>query len=323
MKVRRVLPVVAVLASAVMFAPSCKKENAYQDLPYLSGNLSFDLPEFAAPGDRFVLRPSGASHPEKGDFGYSWYATKITESRDTTKHIGDPAGVDGSFVLSIPDTLYTITVNCVMFADGYNNMSASRSVTVVKPESLTNVPAVEGEKSFTDERDGQVYSYITSGGLDWMNMNLRYAGAGRPYSDCASMTQIFGNLYTWEEAMTVCPDGWRLPGKGEWQELCGDFKGAAGSLMVDSYFNRDKMWEYWPAVKISNSSGMNLMPSGYAVIQDDKWLYTGRNSYSAVWTSSESADDCAACILLYVSHPDVIVGSSSREYFAASVRCVR
>ena len=28
-----------------------------------------------------------------------------------------------------------------------------------------------------------------------------------------------GNLYTWEEANTLCPDGWRLPTDEDWKNL--------------------------------------------------------------------------------------------------------
>ena len=314
----------ALLAGLALSAASCKKDSNYSELPTLSGYLDFSLQEYASPGTVLTLKSSGASHPEGGDYGIYWSATKTTEKSDTTKHIGVPVSEeDGSFSFTVPDSLYTITVNCTMYATGYQSMSNSHTVTVVKSESLSNLPKVEGEKSYADSRDETEYGYVNASGLDWMNRNLAYAPTGTPYSGCEPMTELFGNLYTWEEASVSCPEGWRLPTLEEWKSLCGgSFDGASGKLMADAYFNGEKMWEYWPAVNIRNSTGMNFIPAGYGEFSGEKWKYRGKNEYAFVWTG-DSSDGQAAYIGIYVDQPDVMVGRTSTEYFGASVRCVR
>ena len=37
--------------------------------------------------------------------------------------------------------------------------------------------------------------------------------------DFESDYKKYGNLYTWEEALEVCPEGWRLPTDEDWQNL--------------------------------------------------------------------------------------------------------
>ncbi|MDR2541336.1 MAG: hypothetical protein LBD11_06335 [Candidatus Peribacteria bacterium] len=33
----------------------------------------------------------------------------------------------------------------------------------------------------------------------------------------------YGNYYTWKEAQEVCPTGYHLPSKEEWQDLLDDY----------------------------------------------------------------------------------------------------
>jgi len=322
------IAVLALLAAACM-SVSCKKEKTATSLLSLNGTLWFDAPIYALPGDVLTLTPRGASHPKDGDYGYYWQVIPRTklflEANDTTKYLkDDPKTHDGHIVLTIPDTLCTFTVKCSMFADGYYNAQVSVDICVVKDESIGNIPHPEGEKSFTDERDGNTYTYLTADGLDWMSTNLRYAEYGKPYEDCPPITRLFGNLYTYDEAEQSCPEGWRIPTLEEWQGLCGgSLKGAAGKLMVDAYFNQKKMWEYWPDVKITNETGMNVMPVGFAITSGESWRYSGSFKYAVLWTSTDFEDSQKCSIGLYMDQPDITVSTSYRDNFAASVRCVR
>lgn len=312
---------VALALSSVFI--SCKPDDKDDNLPTLGGNLRFSAPDFVKPGDVLQIKPTGAFHPEDGDFGYYWIARAVIEKTDTTRHYGDPKEVDGTVTVTIPDSVHTFSISCSMFAKGYSVMTAYDNITIVADRSISNLPAVEGEKLFVDERDGNEYSYVTIGGLDWMNDNLRYAAEGKPYADCEPMTNLMGNLYTWEEAENACPEGWRIPTEEEWQTLCGgSFDGAAGALMVDAYFNREKMWEYWPKVSITNDKGMNFIPSGYAQFSDESSSFEGMYEYATAWTSTPH-DEQMKYISLYVSQPDVFVGAAHKDSFAASIRCVR
>lgn len=85
--------------------------------------------------------------------------------------------------------------------------------------------------SFTDPRDGRKYKYTTIGKQIWMAENLNYAGKndeiGVCYDKKPENCEKYGALYTWKEAEKICPSGWHLPSKDEWEALL-EFAGGTG-----------------------------------------------------------------------------------------------
>ncbi len=169
-------------------------------------------------------------------------------------------------------------------------------------------PVAQGE--FTDERDGNTYGWIRIGDLEWMTSNLKYAEVA-PYYECqynlfdSEMKPVvshsldfdfeadyekYGNLYTWEEANTWCPEGWRLPSDEDWQKLemeLGMSKKEAGS-------------EGWRGKQVAtllrqgeDGLGMNLFLSGCVMDTGSRGAepflsFVEESGY--YWTSSENKE---------------------------------
>ena len=139
-------------------------------------------------------------------------------------------------------------------------------------------------QSFTDTRDGKVYTTMQIGAQCWMNQNLnigtRIAGTSNQtnkgtskkycYSNTEANCTTYGGLYQWDEMMQytttagvkgICPTGWQLPTDTEWTSLATYLGGesVAGGKMKETGIT------HWtsPNTGATNSSGFTGLPGGY------------------------------------------------------------
>ena len=119
-----IMPCIAV--AALFASVSCKKDkdDSVTKLT-LKGTLDFDSPAYVRKGEVVKAVPKGLSK-NTVDIGYYWTASPLYTKRDTTRNLGDPSTVDGTYTFTVKDTtLMTFTISCVAFADGYYTKSAS------------------------------------------------------------------------------------------------------------------------------------------------------------------------------------------------------
>lgn len=132
--------------------------------------------------------------------------------------------------------------------------------------------------TLTDLRDNQVYKTVTIGEQIWMAENLNYMPedtAGTIYSGgtvCGGGVQnskedskkcdILGRLYLRKVALNkttasnrqgICPDGWSIPKKVDWETLEDLLEKDAGKLKIS-----DGSWSNTS----TNESGFSLKPTG-------------------------------------------------------------
>ena len=312
------------LALAVFAAASCKKDDETTETkPYLYG-VNFDLPTFARPDpDKehiIPLTPYGVYTGDGKEIEKITYKWKENDSEYMEMetfdlwldHVGN----------------YTITCQASDPDGNYYSTSTSKVIIVIDPtlgKTLTGTGIDATDDHISDPRDqaGECEYYFTRiGNLDWFRNNLAYTGAGIAYEDADVTSYPLGRYYTWDEAMTACPEGWRLPTDEEWAASLGS---EAGPLLCEAYLNGTKMWEYWPDVDKSNDKKMALIPSGYALPALTTPSFHRLYEYAAFWTATESGSDSRMAAYRYIYVQDNKVRSTYAEKgsLALSVRCVR
>ena len=187
----------------------------------------------------------------------------------------------------------------------------SSSSNVVDPveessSSSSKVPEpVEG--TLTDSRDSQTYKTVTIGSQVWMAENLNYeTDDSYCYNDTIEYCSKYGRFYTWAAAMDsagtwssngkgcgyglicssknpvrgVCPEGWHLPTKSEWNFLFETVGGvsSAGTMLkasVDWKNNGDN----------ADVFRFSALPAGN---RDYEGGYVIEGFYAYFWSSTQS-----------------------------------
>ena len=312
------------LILAAFTAASCKKDDETTEVkPYLYG-LEFDLATFARPDETFTLTPYGVytgdgKDIEKITYNWKW---KLNDGNYTEAEESD------TFTFTVKE-IGNYTVTCVASDpdEKYYSISTSNIIIVIDPtlgKTLNGTGISATDDHISDSRDAAgecEYYYTHIGDLDWFRNNLAYKGSGIAYEDSDVTSYPLGRYYTWDEAMTACPDGWRLPTDEEWALLGTD----GGPLTCDAYLNSKRMWDFWPNVNRTNETGLAIIPAGYALPAMTTPSYKRLYDYAAFWTATESAADSRMAAYRYIYVEENIVRSTYAEKgsLALSVRCVR
>lgn len=323
----------ALLVAALAILPGCKKENT--ETKTLSGYLSVELPPYMGGGETKTFMIDTLMTlicPDGETIGY-YFRDETTQSNDTLV-TADGRILKHYYTYTAPSTKgdAKLTLAGFMGKDSkYSGFSTSYTTTVVFPGlsgsgSITGFDK-DGSWTYRDFRDGRTYYCSIIGDLFWMRQNLAWDEAGVPFEGCGVMTDVFGRYYTWEEAQTACPNGWRLPTDAEVVALqenaaaSKDIPGLAGKLMADLYFNDTRMWEYWRDVKITDELCFSAIPVGYGLVAEGSYDFQGDFKYAVFWTSDEE-DGYGICRYIYQNKDIVYRGRMSKTDFVAPVRCV-
>jgi uncharacterized protein (TIGR02145 family) len=205
------------------------------------------------------------------------------------------------------------------------------------PPAATPVPqnrqsTVDGNGILTDVRDGKRYRTVEIGGNRWMAENLNYqpqSGNSWCYGNDESRCKKYGRLYDWNTAKSVCPGGWHLPSRFEWDDLG---QAVGGKRTPDNSGNID--W-YGAGKKLKSRDGWNNLSNGSSGNGTDERNFTalpGGDRYSDGsfdnagyygnwWTATENGSGHAYYRYVYY------YGANLHEYYGVksvgrSVRCV-
>ena len=221
-------------------------------------------------------------------------------------------------------------------------------------------PSTVKKGEFTDARDGQVYKTVTIGKQTWMAENLNYADSvktpvlkGRSTavdSDDAALKKMYGMLYSWAAAMDsgsfdysfmdkhfsqepirgICPEGWHLPTRLEFDELLK----AIGGWNENAHALKAKVG--WGSNPGDDEYGFSLVAAGR---YDEKDEAIGANHNSVVnetaylWTADPVYESnnffrglrAYAYVLdeAHVVYSEVMKAEESYKRTYNAVRCIK
>lgn len=179
-------------------------------------------------------------------------------------------------------------------------------------------------ESFTDSRDGRSYNVVKIGNLTWMVENLNYETetSACPDGDSRNCKRL-GRLYSWAEAKTVCPEGWRLPTSADFAQILAQPNAGAALKAKDGWFKKGNG---------TDDFGFNALPAGYrgAISKSDDGTisggkFDGIGGYAYFWSATEDPENPesnAYYLFLAFNSKSASVNSFSKNDLR-SVRCVR
>lgn len=201
--------------------------------------------------------------------------------------------------------------------------------------------------SITDSRDGKVYKTIKIGKQVWMAENLNYAdsvatpslkGQSWCYKNKPQNCDVMGRLYAWEAAVDsvkcgwgesctfsakvrgICPSGWHLPNKSEWNAL---FSAVGGQSTAGRALKSLSGWD--KSGNGTDAYGFSALPASYRsfdwTYDRDSFFYTGTSTY--FWSATEYKEWSAYYIALYYLSEDVTVDYNTKRNYGYSVRCLK
>ena len=239
-------------------------------------------------------------------------------------------GSSGGPVLNANGELIGVSVG--QFKEGQNlnfaipksNLELLLKLKSTIPRSITTLYDII--RPFTDPRDEQTYKTVKIGNQIWMAENLNYASSSGSwcYNDNSVNCSIYGRLYNWVTAQSVCPVGWHLPSNDEWHKLSLFLDPEAVNERVESQAGGGmlKSISGWnsPNVGATNESGFSALPGGdrnyYGVFN-----YSGK--YGNWWSSTEYKSS-PLCRSLNNDNGNVIAFfGQTGENDGMSVRCIK
>jgi len=234
-------------------------------------------------------------------------------------------------------------------------VACSDGVTPLSSDSETSVST----GTMTDSRDGQTYKTITIGTQTWMAQNLNYAYTDVPYkrgdytsdstswchNDSASYCTKYGRLYTWAAAMDstgtwssngvgcgygnrcsptypvrgVCPEGWHLPTRVEFETL---FTAVGGQSTAGKVLKSTSGWTTsgWNSGgNGSDAFAFSALPAGGGY-SNGGYDYEGDCAF--FWSSTEYGSYYAYVMYLYYDYDDASLDDNYKGN-GFSVRCLK
>jgi len=250
---------------------------------------------------------------ENGSSAYFWSATEINK--------------DSSFAVNLHSKFYEYDM-LHEFKNYENNLihklkKFSFNVRCVKDKLPSDKQQPQKAQTMKDSRDGRTYKTVKIGKQTWMAENLNYKTQSSFCYGDSSSCEKYGQLYDWRSLVNICPAGWRLPRKADWETL---INAVGGEAVAGKMLKASSDWHYCERQKGRfengfgrDDFGFSALPAGYRMNYLD---YDEKIGFTTCFHSIEmdGSSDTAVCV---PSCNDSIILQNNFSFNAYSVRCIK
>lgn len=207
---------------------------------------------------------------------------------------------------------------------------------MTKEEFITVLPRATGE---VKDIDNNTYDVVVIGGQTWLKQNLRTKryndgspipgnmsnlewgkddnGAYAVYDSNAVNEKTHGLLYNWFAVKTgkLCPPGWRIPTRSDFETLAKNVGNNANSLKTKANWQQ-------PHNDATDSAGFSALGSGFRLLYGP---YYGMGELTRIWSSTENTSDPGSAYHLYLdrSMSEVFTDEAFPKNNGFSCRCIK
>ena len=227
-------------------------------------------------GEKHVLNPANCEKESSSSVAIASSSSDNTPNSSSTEVQESSSSEVSSSSVKTESSSSTIESS----SSNISSSSIDESSSSEESSSSLNDDYDANNNTLTDPRDGQIYKTVTIGSQVWMAENLNYlpedtvgtiwagksvCGGGNWKSLEEGDCSIFGRLY--EEDFTkmeeyidsICPNGWSLPSKKQYENLISFLGEDANNKMKMKIQNSS----YWNISESITSSGFAAIPAGY------------------------------------------------------------
>lgn len=267
--------------------------------------------------------------------------TTVSFDYGTTDAYGNTATVSNTFTGSSTDTVTATLSNLTMNTVYHFRVKASNELGTVYTQDSTFRTVITGITGSVTDRAGNTYATIGIGYQEWMTENLRntildngdtipmvlddslWSETKTPaytLPECdSSELPDYGYLYNWYvvNSGNVCPDGWHVPTKEDFEELI-DYLGGASQAGGKLKEKGTTHWKY-PNNGATDEYHFRALPAG---IKDYNGVYDYLGMEGNWWTSTPYGDYHAVFVRILYNYPNIYKANSYRKD-GMSIRCIK
>ena len=159
---------------------------------------------------------------------------------------------------------------------------------------------------YTDKRDNRRYSVVEFDGQIWMTENFAYHLDNKncwAFKNDPNNVNSYGYLYNWYSLDKVCPQGWRIPMKDDFEKLLMNL-GGSKSVIYNTLTNQ-------------NEAGFSSKFCGF---RNGMGSFYGESEFTYYWTKNSNSRGSVTC--LYINANGTIAIANFSNQLGLSVRLI-